>query len=70
LEGFKPKYRDRPDEEAPLDDQEDEESFFACLADVAGKLGEWCLEVYSNEEKLLPLIQHRQQYEAIYSRTI
>jgi len=39
-----------------LEEQEEEENFFACLAEVAAKIGEWSLELYANEEKLLPIV--------------
>jgi hypothetical protein len=48
LESFQPKFRDRPGEDAPLDEQDEEEEFFTALAEISDKLGQWCLELYQN----------------------
>lgn len=60
LESFQPKFRDRPTEN-DLDIQEEqdqEEEFFVELSEIVDKLGQWCLELFQNEEKLLPTREH------------
>lgn len=58
LESFKMKFRERPGEDADADEVEEEEEFFELMSEAVDKLGEWCLELYQNHEKLLPSIQH------------
>ena len=62
LEQFKPRFRDRPDEnsEAPLEELEEEEEFFTLIAEITDKIGQWCLEIYQNQEKMLPTQEHQQ----------
>ncbi len=50
IEQFKPRFRDRPDEnsDVPLDELEEEEEFFTLIAEITDKIGQWCLEIYQN----------------------
>ena len=50
-------YRDRILDESE-EDQEEEEEFFSDVADSVFKVGQWCLEMFQNHEKMLPNPAH------------
>ncbi|CDW81505.1 exportin-t [Stylonychia lemnae] len=71
LESFEIRFRERPSEDSDLqEEQENEEEFFEAVSEIVDKLGQWCLEIYQNQDKLLPSVQHQQQYEIIFSRCL
>lgn len=45
-------YRER-NQDRFIDEQEEEEEFFSQLAEIVFKIGQWCLELYGHEDKLL-----------------
>ena len=48
--------------EADADDQEEEKVYLSAVSTAVCKVGKWCLQLYFNEDKLLPDQPELQQY--------
>lgn len=49
-------------EDGDLDLQDEEEKFLVSVAEAVLKLGKWSLQIYGNHDKMLPDLQHQQDF--------
>ncbi len=40
------------------------------LSECVDKLGQWCIEIFTQNDEFLPTPEHRQQYFNIYEKTL
>ena len=40
------------------------------LSEIIDKLGQWCLEIFKDMDKILPSQEHKQAFENIFMRTL